>query len=443
MDRVRHGMNTSMERNYMKKKFAAAARYSYTRLALNYYMYFEEKEADLEESPFGSYFSREFHRLMGQFLKGEKNIEDLNVLRKKLIHEMEILTAYTDCFQVYEHVINRLEPKYLPEELKTPFMESDEELTEEIMSFLRDSKDSAVMNDRIQMVMEQLPVRFTKSKFFSLVQTCLSIYKGSPKSSLDALFYVLRTESMVQLPEKMEEDHKGLWNVLEELKKADYRSLEKDAYEELVSQLGFASQRLMDDSGDILLYMDLINDLYVLFLSLDDGMMEVTEEKNFVNILTKVHKRIESSEQPFEEEEAEALLAELEGKQERYFEKWLRLENPSPALEREEEREQYLRLSQVERLLSGSPFAELEEEEEDRTEVDEALLKQEEEKLFGQWETLWKGMPKVVVRAVMARVLSNLPVCFYSSRELEEYIKNSLGGCTDADEKAVSMDLIR
>ena len=52
-------------------------------------------------------------------------------------------------------------------------------------------------------------------------------------------------------------------------------------------------------------------------------------------------------------------------------------------------------------------------------------------------------MPRAVLRGLMARILSSLPVFFNSIEEVEEYIQNSLAACTDADEKIVSMELIR
>ena len=80
---------------------------------------------------------------------------------------------------------------------------------------------------------------------------------------------------------------------------------------------------------------------------------------------------------------------------------------------------------------------------EDQQEVTKELLERELHKFFGELENLWKGMPKAVVRATMARMLSNLPICFNSVPELELYVKSSLASCTDMDEKTISMELIR
>ena len=144
------------------------------------------------------------------------------------------------------------------------------------------------------------------------------------------------------------------------------------------------------------------------------------------------------------EDQVEEMLIQLEGQQERYYERWLRCD---PAAFEEfstgPSGEVYHRLRMVSLLLSGSSFVELEEKEEDKTEITGEVLEREEQKLFHDLSQMWAGMPKVVVRAIMARMLSNLPVCFNSLPEVEDYIESSLGSCTDPDEKMVSVELIR
>ena len=62
--------------------------------------------------------------------------------------------------------------------------------------------------------------------------------------------------------------------------------------------------------------------------------------------------------------------------------------------------------------------------------------------LFEELARSFEGQPKVLVRAIMAKVLSCLPVFFESLDEVREYVKNSLVSCTDEMEKAVTMKLI-
>lgn len=432
-----------MDQQMMKKHLAAALGYSYTRMALNYYMYFESRADEKAPGPWEKLFYPAFQKILGSLLWGEGDLPGLENLRQKAMKEMEIITAYTDCFQIYEHVLNRVEQRYVPDSEKKALPE-DKALTREIMGFLAGCKDSAMVNERIQMIMEQLPIRFTKTKFFSMVQSGLSIYQGSPKSSLDAMMYVLRTESMVQLPENMEEGHEDLNRILSMLKEADYKSLQKEEFKRLADGLTLASEALLNASGELMLHMDLINDLYVLHLAGKDGVMDAKERQGLKEILSTIWKKLEEEDYSIPEEQVEEMLARLEGRQERYYERWLKCDPTAfEELSGGPAGELYHRLRMVSLLLSGSSFVELDEKEEDKTELTGEDLEREEQKLFHDLTQMWTGMPKVVVRAVMARMLSNLPVCFNSLPEVEDYIESSLGSCTDPDEKMVSVELIR
>lgn len=60
----------------------------------------------------------------------------LENLRQKAMKEMEIITAYTDCFQVYEHVLNRVEQRFLPDSEKRLFRKI-KSLPERLWDFLQ------------------------------------------------------------------------------------------------------------------------------------------------------------------------------------------------------------------------------------------------------------------------------------------------------------------
>ena len=124
-----------MEQRTMKKCLTTAHHYSYTRLALNYYMYFEEWADEKSRTSWEEEFFSEFQQVMGAVLSGRTDLARLEALRQKAMQKMEVLTAYTDCFQVYEHVLNRLELHYAPMEEKRSLPE-DEELANEILRFL-------------------------------------------------------------------------------------------------------------------------------------------------------------------------------------------------------------------------------------------------------------------------------------------------------------------
>ncbi len=431
-----------MEYLAMKKSLSAARHYSYTRLALNYYMYCEERAEGENKDPWKETFFSEFQKIIKAVLDGEGDLSSLKKLRETVMEKMEVLTAYTDCFQIYEHVLNRLELRYVPVEDK-PKLEDDDYFVAEILNFLASSRDGALMNERIQMILEQLPIRFTKSKFFSMVQEGMSVYKGNLKSSLDAMMYVLRTESMVSLPKHMERDHEKLHELLLLLSKADYRNLPKEEFSRLSDGLLLASETLVNLSSELLFEMDLINDLYVIHITDTQTVMDASEKQNLQKLISTVWESLEQENGSGLPEEADEMLIQLEGKQERYYERWLRHELPKEEGLDEEGKALLRDLQNVELLLSGSSFVELDKETETDTEVTGTMLEEELQKFFKELETLWQQMPKAVVRAIMARMLSNLPLCFNSISEVEEYMKKSLGSCTDIDEKLSSIQLIR
>ena len=67
-----------MQIKRMKRQLSAACHYSYTRLALNYYMYYEViLEGDLLSSRLER-LSKRYHGLRKDFLEGSLKPEELN-----------------------------------------------------------------------------------------------------------------------------------------------------------------------------------------------------------------------------------------------------------------------------------------------------------------------------------------------------------------------------
>lgn len=84
-----------MESRRIKRQLSAACNYSYTRLALNYYMYYE---TSLEDSLLGGRLAPLgtcFHALLKGFLDGNHDVDRLEELRNRVTCEMEAATAYT------------------------------------------------------------------------------------------------------------------------------------------------------------------------------------------------------------------------------------------------------------------------------------------------------------------------------------------------------------
>ena len=98
-----------------KKRISAAYRYCFAGLVLQLWLYCEETlEAPSEISEEERASGTEFRAILKGFLKGEDEaFEQLKSLRDRMIGRMEILTAFSDCFQIYEYVLNRVERRFV------------------------------------------------------------------------------------------------------------------------------------------------------------------------------------------------------------------------------------------------------------------------------------------------------------------------------------------
>lgn len=433
-----------MELKRRKKQISAACHYAYTRLALNYYMYYEvTQEGDVVRSRLER-LRKQYHGLLKDFLEGNLKLKELNGLRDETAIAMEANTAYTDVFQVYEHVLNRLEGRFEPRLMGNRTVQPDEEAwTAEIMAYIMDTDEAMVVNERIQNVVGQLPVRLTRNKFFAMVEEGMSVYKGGEASGLEDMLYILRSEATLVRPQDMETGYEDLHSILREFENTDFKAITAEEYRHLTAGMERAGQILLDTTGELMLFMDLINDLYVLMLSRKWVMMEVSEESLLKGILFAVQSLFEEGAVKAIPQELTDKLTMLEGKQEAYFEQWMRLETEVKSTDSGMDEEGEI-LRKIELLMSDSSFMSLDRAG-DRADqkVDEKLLAGKLEGFFEELSASWEGKPKVLVRAVMSKILSRLPVFFHSLEEVRLYVEGSLRSCSDSREKEISMGLIR
>ena len=427
-----------METHGKRRQMSAAYRYSFSRLALNYYTFYETMYETAAVPEKIREAAKEFNELLKGFLDGDEHAEQsvhleqirrLDGLRSRLIHTMEIITAYTDCFQIYEYVLNRIERRFAEQESAG---QSVEDFTAALVETLMRSDDAVIMNSRIQEVMGQLPVRYTKQKFYSLLMERLTIYAGAGKSSLEDILYMLRTSAMVTLPEDMEQEQEELYGLLEKLRHMDYRNLEKEQYETCTDCIYLASERLNREAGIYLMLEDLINDLYVLLLTRKEALIDGVEDQTFRAIAEGILKQFQEENGRVLADEITELLERLEGIQESSMEHFLYQDKENKDGE----------LAKIEKLLSGSSFVRLDGEEQEDESADRQWIEEKGREFCRQLGTVFEGMPKAVVRAVMAKILSYLPVVFRTSQELEAYIRGSLESCTDSAEREACMEIL-
>ncbi len=424
-------------RQHWRKQASVAYGYSLTRLALNYYTYFSDADEEAVQESL-KLADDQFHQILGACLAGEKPLDSLQKLRERVTREMEAVTAYADCFRIYEYALNRLERRF---ETDMPVVDADdEEFVDRLMHFLTNTNEAAVMNQRIQMIIGQLPIRFTRQKFYGMVMEALSAYIGSDQSGLDNMMYLLRTSAMVELTAEQKEGYHDLNVLLEQLGSLPLKELTGEQYRDAVLKIGYASEALYLFSDTWQMLQEMLNDIYVICLAREDAMKDTDKEENALFILNGLFCQHEAGVYGEIADEITERLYLLEGVQEHYFEKYQRLDAAPEYQAGEDETAYYGRC--VDKLLSSSPFVSMEENRGERT-VDRKDVEEAANAFFARVEPVFAASPKPVVRAIMATVLSNLPVCFNSLDEVSDYITNSFASCTDSAEKETSKELLQ
>lgn len=420
-----------------KKQASAAYGYSLVRLALQVFMYLE----DLPQSYEGVLSKQEdtdqqFMKLLEQYQSGELSREELDAFRNSLIDQMETAIAYADCFRTYEYAWNRLERRFLTDIKPTGI--SDREMTQALMGYLTAERDAAIVNQRIQQIIGQLPVRFTRQKYYGMVREALTAYIGADMEGLENEMYLLRTSAMVELSDQQKDSEPELRDMLAALQSISMRDATADQYRNVEATIRLASSRLVAMSEYLQMMQELVNDLYVLYLTRDDAIRDAALEEHVGHILDGLCQVYREGSVSIPEELCEELTF-LEGVQEEYFEGYTCLE-PVPASCRREQGN-LSRGYQVERLLSSSPYVSLYEEKEKGTVTAEAAEAAANE-FIAKLEPMLAACQKPVMRAIMAATLSSLPVCFNSLDEVEKYIEGSFGSCSDFAEKETCKELL-
>lgn len=421
-----------------KKQASAAYGYALTRLTLNSYIYMDElleendPEKDMERRR--KEISDTFRELLGELPVGTLELERVLQLREELRRELEKVVAYMDCFRNYEYALNRVERRF--QELLPDSELDDEQFCHVLMGYISSSRHASEMNLRIQNVIGQLPVRYTRQKYYGMVREALSVYIGSDQEGLDNMMYLLRTAGMIELDEEQKAGYRELYKELEKLEALSFRELDAAGYRDAMDTVLSASRMLNITSEFYQDLQEMINDLYLVGLTRADAVRDAALESCAFEILQKVL----ASGNGDLDERGENLLGTMEGVQEEYFEKYQRLDS-APEYQEGEDEEAW-KLRQVELLMSSSSFMSLDMRQEKHT-VSAEDVDREFDAYVEKLDPVLKSCQKPVMRAIMANTLSGLPLCFNSLDEIDGYIRRSINGCSDLAEKEACKELMR
>jgi hypothetical protein len=345
-------------------------------------------------------------------------------------------------------VLNRIEYRFkhghFPEGYK------DEDFCRQIMQYIVSDQDNMVINTKITQVIRQLPVRMTKNHFFELVENGLSIYENNGKAGLDDFLYMIRTAATLDQPEGMEA-YRDLQEIYGHLKQADYTNIDGDTFLKLQNELKYASTFLQEVVDAYVMLTDLVNDVYTILLATPYAMAETQELQACRSIILAVCSNFQSGDlDPLGDVIMDQLIF-LEGRQEEIHEQCASMEymlddvlnTHGELLESLMLDAQYRALSRMMLLQSGSQFVLLDKKITDDAIADADYVAKQVSSLVAEFTQLFQNNHKMVNRAVMAAVLSELPVFFNNLQELQDYIYEALNQCRDEAEKKACIELLQ
>lgn len=416
---------------------------------MNYYVMFEqtaEHQMDQTEKTAVDAVNRAVQILF--YEKEEHEIceatEALSQIRTSVMHRMDVLTAYADRLQIYEYLLNRMEYSF-QEEVSIP---DEAVFTQKLLQFIFSSKENVVVNETIQEVVGQLPVRMARSRFFEILKNSIALYKDSDKESLKGFQYMLETSAGIYEPAWQSEYFTELGAEIDQFSTVDYEAITEEEFHKLQEKLGDLTGQLLEITDRFMMLQEVINPLlaYAEALSYAKDTEVMGKAKEITAAILALFGQKDAAQIPAEIDEK---LMDLEGIQEELNEKQQLLEAVlDQILLSHKEQAQQLGLlealsvyQKISQLLSTSIFIDTEGNG-DILPVEKKDIEQAQEELIEKMARLFKERPIRYLRAVIANTLPNVPVFFQNSDEVKQYIEEALAQCHDQSEKKVSMELL-
>lgn len=428
---------------------------SLLQLSMNAYVLSEKM---VEEEGFSDFYRETFETISGAlercvFPEGEavsmeeldEQIGNLSKAREKLTSRMNIFTSYIDQLENLEYVLNRKELEFekdAKEEIP------DDIFVRKVMEYILSERDAMVINDKIRQVIGQLPVRMTKQRFFDRLRESLTVYKGGDKSALDTFVYMVRTCGMIYHTEGQGEEKNRYEDQMKELRETVFDSLDEENYKKKVAQVEQLAGEFMRESDWHVELAEVINGLMAYLMAQKEKLCygldvsRISYEEDAGRLLKSLNEHqktfYEGNAGAAELQSAMEAFSGMEGIQEELMEQKNLLEAVLP--EAVEYDAAFGRCSAMAKLLSTSYFAELEEN--GKEQADSSCIAQAGSELTKELGEFFKTHEKSLNRAVMANVLTRMPVIFKTPEEIKNYIEYALKQCTNFSEKEISKRLI-
>lgn len=419
-------------------------RMAYLRLTMNYFTFAEIFTENRIMDEATDVFQEIVKKVIIDSEIDEKLIDDISSFRTDIINKMEILTSYVDIFQIYEYMLNRVEYRFKDSEFTDRYYNG--ELENDIFAYILSDRDNSVINMKITQVVGQLPMRLSTNKFFNILENAFSLYKGTDRNSVNDFAYMIKTAGGIHRPTGFNKAFPEIKKAYDKLTKLDLEQADEKMVKKYRDTLDSATAKIETISDYYVMMTEIVNDLYIIALT-KNSLFDVIEKNKFEEIIVACYNSIEELIEPGQE--LTDKLNEFVGYQERLNEV---ISFPSNALDEiidinRAELEKLDLISDLEeleilyKLQSGSTFANLEVNEAGEQIAGDEYVKEVFERLVGELTECLSGA-RLYKRAVMAMIITNLPVFFGNFDEFKSYVHTSLLQCNDSAERQAVMAIV-
>lgn len=422
---------------------------AYIKLSMNYCVMYEMQQEDpVCDAQFETLLTR-FNEMIGCALKETAvQAEEVEALRNDIIKVMEVITAYVDRLRIYEYVLNRIEYRFREEAPDRSYY--DNYLTNDLMHYILSDKDNVVIHSKISEVVEQLPMRLSRAKFYEYLREAFTLYHGAQQGTIDDFAYTLRTTAMAAVPDGFETLFPEMYDIINTLANADYTNLDASEFQRLSDALAIGSQKMKNYADLFVMLAQNVNDFYTIILTQShalENVSEIAQARQAINaVYAGWHKNVSDI-----MDEVQHVFETFEGRQERIL-SVISQNDYAAAYAYANYKEQleelglltvYSSLSKAEKLQSGSDFAPLRTDAAKETIPEDAYADEVCKHLIETLDAQFQQLAQPVRRAVMAAVLAQLPVFFNNTEEIQQYINVSLMQCTDPAEQAAVIEVLK
>ena len=409
-------------------------------LSMNYANYFvnsKEKETDRSFAGLGDKINSLIKSTIVEGNVSKESIEEIENIREEVKARVDAATAFLSAFENFNYVLSRKLPN---KEYDGKEFDTDDE-ARKILAYIFEDDDNIAINSKIQRVISELPVRYTKGKFFDIIETSVDRYTGAEKKALKAFAYMVRQAGMIYDLDNMQKLYPELADEFEYFKNFEFdKATKKQLLTESV-KLNSTIARCSELTDDGILVMEVVNDLYAVLLNWDSINKEDAELE--VEMITFTNESFANEDRSLEEFDVKMaeIFTKLEGKLEAIYEDLMGYEGTLFDVQNRFVNEasefgykdKYDDLYKCSILKQGSLFADLNDLE-DTGLTETADLDKLKGTLKSEFDRIFNEVDRSVRRGIMAQVIGSIPVYFENRTEVMDYIRTSLVSCNSREE---------